>query len=116
MSFHQIIDRWPSRSAVRGAAVINEDGFLVHDALVEGLDHEAIAALGVTLLRHARQFGLAVDGGNLGAVVIELGNGPAILLPLDSRHTLVVLAGPDHDLGQLLFELQSARVSLAEVI
>ncbi len=116
MSFQQIIDRWPSRSAIRGAAIINEDGFLVHAALAEGLDHEAVAALGVTLLRHARQFGGAAGGGVLGAVVIELENGPAILLSLDIRHTLVVLAVPNRDLGQLLWELRSARVSLAGVI
>lgn len=113
MSFRRTIDQWPSRSSVRGAAVVSEDGLLVHDHLGAGLDGEAIAALAVTLHRHAAQFGAAADGGGLGAVVLEFDRGPAILRTLDDRHTLVVLAVPDHDLGPLLYDIRSARAALA---
>ena len=116
MSFRRTIDQWPSRSLVRGAAVVNEDGFLVHDELGSGLDGEAIAALAVTLHRHARQLGAAADAGHLGSVVLELDRGPAILAALDDRHTLVVLARPDRDFGQLLYDIRSARADLARVI
>jgi len=113
MSFRRTIEQWPSRSSVRGAAVVSEDGFLVHDELGTSLDGEAIAALAVTLHRHARQFGAAAEGGELGAIVLEFERGPAILAALDDRHTLVVLAQPDRDLGHLLFDIRTARATLA---
>lgn len=116
MTFRDTIDLWPSRSSVRGAAVINEDGLLVYDELGTSLDGEAIAALAVTLHRHARQFGAAAAGGGLGSVVLEFDQGPALVAALDDRHTLVVLALPDRDIGQLLFDIRAARADLATVI
>lgn len=116
MSFRRTIDQWPSRPSIRGAAVISEDGLLVHDHLGAGLDGEAVAALAVTLHRHAGQFGTAAAGGGLGSVVLEFDRGPAILRSLDDRHTLVVLAYPDRDLGPLLFDIRSARAALARTL
>ncbi len=116
MSFRSTINQWPSRASVRGAAVISEDGLLIHDELDAGVDRDAVAALAVTVRRHAEQLGAAAQGGSLGSVVVELSQGPAILASLDDGHTLVVLARPDRDLGQLLFDLRSARAVLAGVI
>ena len=116
MSFRSTINQWPSRSSVRGAAVISEDGLLIHDELGPGVDREAVAALAVTVRRHAEQLGAAAEGGSLGSVVVELSQGMAVLSSLDDRHTLVVLARPDRDLGQLLFDIRSARAVLAAVV
>lgn len=116
MSFRSTINQWSSCSSIRGAAVVSEDGLLIHDELDSGVDREAVAALAVAVRRHAEQLGAAAHGGTLGSVVMELSDSPTIVTVLDDRHTLVVLAYPERDLGQLLFDIRSARAVLAGVV
>jgi predicted regulator of Ras-like GTPase activity (Roadblock/LC7/MglB family) len=107
MSLTEALDRWSSRAAIRGAAVISEDGILIHDA---------VAALALTLFRHAQQLGTAAGAGELGSVVIELTAGPAIVASIDERHTLVVLAYPERDLGPLLFDIRRDKPALSQAV
>ena len=116
MLLSDTIDRWSSRPAIRGAAVVSEDGLLVHDALTGAVDREAVAALAVAVLTHARQLGEAALAGGVGSVVIELAQGPAIVSGIDDRHTLVVLAEPGRDLGGLLFEIRQQKPSLSRAL
>jgi predicted regulator of Ras-like GTPase activity (Roadblock/LC7/MglB family) len=110
------MDGWSSRSTIRGAAIVSEDGLLVHDALPVSSDREAVAALVLPLMEHGRQLSQAAGGGRLETVVLELEGGPAIVSPVDERHTLVVLAEPDRDIGGLLFEIRTDRATLAQAI
>ena len=105
-----------ARDAVRGAAIVGEDGLVIHDALTPDADGEAVAALAVTTMRHAEQFGGAGRCGTLRAAVLDFGGGPAILSVLGPGATLVVLARPDRDLGPLLFELRSNSDTLAGLL
>ena len=107
---------WTSRSAIRGAAIVSEDGLLVHDGLPGGTDGEAVAALVMPLVEHGRQLSLAAGRGRLDTVVLELERGPAIVSPVDSKHTLIVLAEPESDIGPLLFEIRTERTALARAI
>lgn len=116
MSLKTTLDRWPSAESIRAAAIVSEDGLLIHDALATGMDAEAVAALAVTLLRTGLQFGQAALGGDVGSLVVELKHGAAILAGLDSRHTLVVLAKPNRDLGQLLFDIRREKTSLSRAV
>jgi len=116
MSLTEALDRWSSRASIRGAAVISEDGILVHDALGGAVDGEAVAALALALLRHAEQLGTAARAGDLGSVVVELAAGPAIVTGIDDRHTLVVLAHPGRDLGPLLFDIRRDKPALSQAV
>jgi predicted regulator of Ras-like GTPase activity (Roadblock/LC7/MglB family) len=116
MSLPAILETWSATAAVRGAAVISEDGLLVHDRLEAGADGEAVAALAVTLARDCRQFAEVVGGAGFRRLVVDLDGGPAILAPLDDRHTLVVFAAPGQDLGALLFEIRQSRAALSAAI
>ncbi len=102
----EIIQGLDARESVRGAAIIGEDGLVIHDALSADADGEAVAALAVTTLRHAEQFGGACRSGPLQTAVLQFGEGPAILSALTPEAVLVVLAHPDHDIGPLLYELR----------
>jgi len=105
----EIIQGLDAGESVRGAAIIGEDGLVIHDALDPGADGEAVAALAVTTLRHAEQFGAACRSGPLQTAVLEFGEGPAILSALTPSATLVVLALPGRDIGPLLYELRLRR-------
>ena len=105
-----------TRDAVRGAAIVGEDGLVIHDALTAEADVEAVAALAITTMRHAEQFGGAGRCGPLRTAVLDFGNGPAILTVLAPGATLVVLARPDRDLGPLLYELRTRRDTLTGLL
>jgi predicted regulator of Ras-like GTPase activity (Roadblock/LC7/MglB family) len=112
----EIIQGLDAGESVRGAAIVGEDGLVIHDALGSGPDSEAVAALAVTTLRHAEQFGGACRSGPLQTAVFDFGNGPAILSALTPAATLVVLAHPDRDLGPLLYELRLRRDALTGLL
>jgi len=56
-----LIDGWSNGRAVRGAAVISEDGLMVHQSLAAVADGEAVAALAVSLLRSGVSWGKPGD-------------------------------------------------------
>jgi predicted regulator of Ras-like GTPase activity (Roadblock/LC7/MglB family) len=112
----EIIQGLDAGESVRGAAIIGEDGLVIHDALVPEADGEAVAALAVATLRHAEQLGGACRAGELRTAVFEFGAGPAILASLAHGATLVVLAQPDRDLGPLLYELRTRRDTLTGLL
>lgn len=116
MSLRDTIARWPSRSSIRGAAIVSEDGFVIHDALAANTDTEAVAALAVSIVRHCQQLAEAASAGTLATVVLELDRSPAILTTLDDGHTLVVLAEPGKDLGQLLYDIRCEKPALKEAV
>jgi len=112
----EIIQGLDAGASVRGAAIIGEDGLVIHDALGSNADGEAVAALAVTTLRHAEQFGGACRAGSLHTAVLDFEEGPAILSTLTPTATLVVLATPDRDLGPLLYELRLKRNTLTGLL
>ncbi len=116
MTFRDSIGQWPSYIDVRGAAVISEDGLLIHDLFPHDTDGEAVAALALALLSQAEQLGRAAGGDDIGAVVLELDAGPVVVARLDRQHSLVVLAEPERDIGALLYDVRQHRARLSEVV
>ena len=112
----EIMQGLNSRDSVRGAAIVGDDGLVIHDALTSEADTEAVAALAVTTMRHADQFGGAGRCGPLRTAVLDFGNGPAILSVLGPGAILIVLARPDRDLGPLLYEIRTRRDSLTGLL
>jgi predicted regulator of Ras-like GTPase activity (Roadblock/LC7/MglB family) len=112
----EIMQGLNSRDSVRGAAIVGDDGLVIHDALTSEADAEAVAALAVTTMRHADQFGGAGRCGPLRTAVLDFGNGPAILSVLGPGAILIVLARPDRDLGPLLYEIRTRRDSLTGLL
>lgn len=112
----EVMSGWPAYDAVRGAAIVSEDGLVIHDELEPDTDSEAIAALAVTTRRHAEQLGGAGGCGDLATAVFDFGRRPAILSALPAGATLVVMAAPDRDLGPLLYELRTRRDALSALL
>lgn len=112
----EVLERLDAGDSVRGGAIVGVDGLIIHNALQPDADEDAIAALAVTTMRHAEQFGESSGSGELRTAVLEYGGGPAILAPLSPAATLVLLAKPDRDLGALLYELRVRRDVLTGLV
>lgn len=115
-SLQEVIEGWTERATVVGAAVIGDDGLVIHDAFAAGTDTEAVAALAAAVVRDGAQLGGAGTRGDLQVAVLDYDGGPAILAPLSGGATLVVLAATDRDLGPLLYELRTRRDDLARLL
>ena len=115
-ALRDIISGWTNGGSVQGAAIVSEDGLLVHDALDPGTDREAIAALAIELVRNGRQLGVAGARSRLDTLVLDLEHGPAILSPIDASHTLIVFAGAGTDIGPLLYEIRTQRAAVSAAI
>lgn len=112
----EVIQGFSTGDLVRGAAIVGEDGLVIHDALAGDADSDAVAALAVTAMRSAGQMGSAGRCGALRTAVFDFGAGPAILTALSRGATLVILARPERDLGPLLFELRNRHETLTGLL
>ena len=110
-----VLTAFAERPDVAGAIVVSEEGLIVESALPGGMDAEAIAA-------HAAEAAksLAELAASLGqhALVQFAGDGPDgafVLQRLPSGATLLALAAPDGDLGELLHDLRRHAPALASL-
>lgn len=94
---------------VRGALVVSrDDGLVVADALMEGVDGHAVAALAASLA--ARMRGVTAVLGQPEPVLLMLGATEGILLlaPGPSGLLLVAVAGPEVNVAELRLSLLAA--------
>jgi predicted regulator of Ras-like GTPase activity (Roadblock/LC7/MglB family) len=108
----ELVDRLAGRTDVRAVVVASPDGLPISSA-GQPLDNEALAALTVTLARTAARLGDTAGAGPAVRMVIEGEGGTAILGQVRSQHWLLVLASPEADIGQLLFDLRQEGPALA---
>lgn len=104
------------RPEVAGLAVISPDGLVIEHALPPDADSDALAALATGLLRHAGELGAAGGLGGLEVAVLDFTTGPAVAAALGDGASLIVLARPDSDLGELLYLLRRNRSAIAALL
>lgn len=110
----ETLERVTRVGGIRGAMLVAEsDGLVVAEALAEGLDGAAIAALAASLTlrlrRTARQAGLAVPA----VVQLKAEAGTLITVPAGDDLLLVAVAERDANLGLARIELKDAATRLA---
>lgn len=94
---------------VRGALVVSrDDGLVVADALMEGVDGGAVAALAASLAGRMR--GVTTVLGQPEPVLLMLGGteGMLLLAPGQSGLLMVAVAGPDVNVAELRLSVLAA--------
>jgi len=94
---------------VRGALVVSrDDGLVVADALMEGVDGQAVAALAASLAGRMR--GVTTVLGQPEPVLLMLGGTEGLLLlaPGPSGLLLVAVAGPEVNVAELRLGILAA--------
>ena len=110
----ETLDRVTQVSGIRGAMLVAEsDGLVVAEALAEGLDGAAVAALAASLtlrLRRAAQgAGLTVPA----VVQLRAETGTLLTVPAGDDLLLVAVADREANLGLARLELRDAAARLA---
>lgn len=112
----RLVDGLAARPEVTGVAVISGDGLVIEQALDPSTDPEALAALALTLRRHAGELGGAAGLGGLDTVILEYADGPAVMTRHRDDTALLLLARADADLGELLYLLRRQRSAINDLL
>lgn len=114
-------DRWQQMlrdvtavHGVRGALVISaEDGLVVHQAAVEGLETSDVAALASALVRRTDSLASALSGDAVRLCTLVAERGTLIAARGSAGLWVVAVADPDAELGRLRLLLGDLAPELA---
>lgn len=108
------LERLTRQAGVRGALLVErEDGLVVAEALMEGLDGAAFAALAASLWTRLARAGEAAGRGAPTFAQLEAEQGTMLAVPAGEELLLVAVAEPDANLGLARLELFRAAGDLA---
>lgn len=116
-ALHDVLVALADRPDVAGAVVVSDEGLVIDAALpAGGPEVDAAAALAATAQRALAGLGEALGHGAPREVVLDGGDGIAILHRLPSGATLLLIADGDGDLGELLHDLRRHGPALTELV
>lgn len=104
------------RDGVDAALVIGRDGLLIDGAADTSLDRDGLAAHVPPLISAAVELSEASARGDFGLMVLEYGNGVAVVSSVSSDAMLLVLLRPTANLSSLLFDLRRHRAQIAAIV
>lgn len=105
-----------TRPGVEAVLVLSADGLPIEHTARVPFEPEAVAALTATLIQYATRLGLGAGRGAARTSVIDFERGQLIVAQIGSGDSLAILAAPDADVGQLLYDLRQHRPALAELL
>lgn len=112
----EVVRELAARDGVEAVLVISADGLPIEHAARGSTDSESVAALTVTLVQYATRLGLGAARGALQTAVLEYDRGLMIVAQLGAGDSLAILATPDSNLGELLYDLRQHRPALAALL
>jgi uncharacterized protein len=115
-SLTEVVRDLSARDGVEAVLVLSADGLPIEHASRGPFDPESLAALSATLVQYATRLGLGAGRGALRNVVIEYERGLLIVAQLGAGDCLGILAQPDADVGQLLYDLRQHRPALTALL
>lgn len=102
------------QAGVRGALLVErEDGLVVAEALMDGLDGGALAALAASLWGRLERAGQAGGRGLSAFLRLEAETGTLLAAPAGDLMLLVAVTEPDANLGLARLELLRSAAALA---
>lgn len=104
------------RDGVDAVIVLGRDGLVIDSQTGDGFTSDDVAAHVPSVLTAADELGGTADRGALTTAVLEYPRGLAIVSVLSPDALLLVLAQPNPNLGQLLFELRRNREHIAALV
>jgi len=105
-----------ARDGIEAVLVLSADGLPIEHSSRVPFEPEAVAALTATLMQYATRLGLGAGRGAPRTSVIDYERGLLIVAQVGSGDSLAILAAPEADIGELLFDLRQHRPALAALL
>jgi uncharacterized protein len=112
----EVVRELAARYGVEAVLVISADGLPIEHASRGATDPDSVAALAATLVQYATRLGLGAARGALQTAVLEYDRGLMIIAQLGAGDSLAILATPQSNLGELLYDLRQHRPALAALL
>lgn len=113
---HHVLAAIAGRPDAAGAMVVSDEGLVIDAVLPTPLEADTIAALAATAQRTLAGLGEALGHGTPGDIVLDGPTGTTIICRLPTGASLLVLAAPEGDLGELLHDLRRHAPALTELV
>ena len=105
-----------ARDGVEAVLVLSADGLPIEHTARVPFEAESLAALTATLAQYAVRLGLGAGRGALRTAVLEYERGLLVIAQMDGGDGVAVLAAPDANIGELLYDLRQHRPALAALL
>jgi predicted regulator of Ras-like GTPase activity (Roadblock/LC7/MglB family) len=105
-----------AREGVEAVLVLSGDGLPIEHASRVPFEAESLAALTATLAQYATRLGLGAGQGALRTAVLEYERGLLVVAQMGGGDSVAVLAAPDANVGELLYDLRQHRPALAALL
>jgi predicted regulator of Ras-like GTPase activity (Roadblock/LC7/MglB family) len=115
-SLGEVVRGLGARDGVEAVLVLSADGLPIEHTSRVPFEPEAVAALTATLMQYATRLGLGAGRGAPRTSVIDYERGLLIVAQIGSGDSLAILAAPDADIGELLYDLRQNRPALAALL
>ena len=115
-SLGEVVRGLAARDGVQAVLVLSADGLPIEHAAREPFEAETLAALTATLAQYATRLGLGAGRGALRTAVIEYERGLLVVAQMGAGDCLAILAQPEANVGELLYDLRQHRSALAAAI
>jgi predicted regulator of Ras-like GTPase activity (Roadblock/LC7/MglB family) len=115
-SLTEVVRSLAARDGVEAVLVLSADGLPIEQAASGAFDAESLAALTATLVQYATRLGLGTNRGALRTAVLEHERGLLVVAQIGPGDCLAILAQPEADVGQLLYDLRQHRPGLAALL
>jgi predicted regulator of Ras-like GTPase activity (Roadblock/LC7/MglB family) len=112
----EVVRGLAERKGVEAVLVLSADGLPIEHSSRVPFEPEAVAALTATMVQYATRLGLGAGRGAPRTSVIDYERGVLIVAQIGSGDSLAILAAPDADIGELLYDLRQHRPALAALL
>ncbi len=111
-----VVRRLADRDGVEVVLVLSGDGLPIEHASHQPFEAEPLAALTATLAQYANRLGLGAGRGALRTAVLDYERGLLVVTQMGPGDYLAILAKPEANVGELLYDLRQHRPALAALL
>jgi hypothetical protein len=112
-SLGEVVRGLAARDGIEAVLVLSADGLPIEHAARTPFEAETLAALTATLAQYATRLGLGAGRGALCTAVVEYERGLLVVAQIGPGDCLAILAQPEANVGEMLYDLRQHRPALA---
>ena len=112
----EVVSRLAELDGIEVVLVLSADGLPIEHASHQPFEAEPLAALTATLAQYANRLGLGAGRGALRTAVLDYERGLLVVTQLGAGDCLAILARPEANIGELLYDLRQNRPALVALL